>query len=151
MVDDTDGKAKRALELTQEREHGRDLRRRVLIDAVQAHERIQHHEERSDVLDRGLQLCAILHQVQPQPRGGDDMDGEVVECDLGRAAEALQPCPHQMQRVFGGVEQHRSAPRRGKPAQTRDAAGDGDEHVEGEKALAALRLTANDADRFVRP
>ena len=69
----------------------------------------------------------------------------------GGATEALEPRAHEMQRVLGRIEQHRAAPDGGKAAQARRAARDGDEQVEGEEALAALGLAADDAHGLVGP
>src|SRR6516164_3768379 len=71
MVDDTDGKAKRALELTQEREHG------ARPPTTRSHR--SGASARTDPAPRGAvgrarswpATSAILHQVQPPPRGGD--------------------------------------------------------------------------------
>lgn len=89
--------------------------------------------------------------IQPQAGRGDDVNRDVDQPDARRLADALEPCADQMQRILGGIEQRRPAPRRPEPAQARDAGGDRDQHVEGEKTLAALRFAADDTDGFLGP
>ena len=93
----------------------------------------------------------VLGQIQAHGRGGDDLEVERLEHDAGGPGNARQARAHDVERVFGGEEQHAPGPGGPKPPQTRRAGGDGDGHVEGEKRLAALGLAADDADGLGRP
>jgi hypothetical protein len=93
----------------------------------------------------------VLGQVQAHTRGGDDLDVERLEPDAGGPGNAHQARAHDVERVFGGEEQHAPGPGGPKPPQTRRAGGDRDGHVEGEKRLAALGLAADDPDGLSGP
>jgi len=151
MMDDDHGEGEAPLQLAERREQRRDLGGRIFVDAMEPDEGVEHEEEGAYRGDGRVELLPIVGDIQAQARGGDDVDREIGERDPRRATDALEPRSDQMQGVFGGVEQHGAAPRRRKVAQTRDAGGHGDEHVEGQKALAALRLAADDADGFLGP
>ncbi|MBE7448976.1 MAG: hypothetical protein HS111_08780 [Kofleriaceae bacterium] len=56
-----------ALELAQVREERRDLAGDVLVDAVQAHERIQHEEPRPELGDGLGQRVAVALDVEGAP------------------------------------------------------------------------------------
>ena len=148
-MDEEHGGVKLALEIAQVREHRRDLGRGVLVDAMQAHEGIEHEQRGSQGRDRVAQAGLVLGQIQAEGRRGDDLDVERGERDAGGAGDPGQAGPHDGQRVFGGEEQHAPGAGGAEPAQTRGAGGNGD--VEGEERLAALGLAAHDADRLGGP
>ena len=58
---------------------------------------------------------------------------------------------HDVERVFGGVEQDGAGLDDGEAAEAGLAGGDGHGHVEGEEGFAALRLSADDADSLCGP
>jgi len=150
-MDQHDGEGETALELPQVREQRRHLGRRVLVDAMEAYEGIEDEEHGPERGDGGLQLLAILGEIEPDARRGDDVDRQIGERHGRGAADPLETGPHHVQGVLRGIEQHGAALRRGEAAQTRHAGRDGDDHVEREKTLAALGLAADDADRFGGP
>jgi hypothetical protein len=119
--------------------------------SVQADEGVEHEEDRPHRGDGGLELLPIFGEIETQAGRGDDVDRQLGERDVRRATDAVEPRADQMQGVLSGVQEHRAAPRWGKPAQTRNAAGDGDDHIEREEALAAFGLAADDADGFIGP
>ena len=114
-------------------------------------EGIEHEQDRPHRGDGGLQLLAVVGEIEPETGHGDDVDRQVRERHAGRAANALEPRPHEMQGIFGGIEQHGPPTRRREPAQTRDAGGDGHDHIEREEALPAFRLAADNTDGLVGP
>jgi hypothetical protein len=76
MVDQKDSDMKLALKLPQIPEQGRDLRGLVFIALMQADERIQDQEHRSERFHGQAQTLAIQSQVQTQSRSGDDVQGQ---------------------------------------------------------------------------
>jgi hypothetical protein len=151
MVHEQDGSVEVALELAQVREHRGDLGGGVLVDAVQAHEGIEHEQRGPQGGDRLAQAILVLGQIQADGRGGDDLQVERLEHDAGGPGNARQAGAHDVERVFGGEEQHAPGAGGAKASQTRRAGGDGDGHIEGEERLAALGLAADDADGLGGP
>ena len=49
---------------------------------------------------------AIGGQIQAQRGRGDDLHVQIDESAAGGRADALEACAHDVQRVFGGIEQH---------------------------------------------
>ena len=151
VVHEQDGGVELALELAQIGEHRRDLGGGVLVDAMQAHEGIEHEQRGPQGRDRLAQAGLVLGQIQTEGRRGDDLEVEGLEPDVGGAGNAHEARAHDVERVFGGEEQHAPGAGRAEAPQTRRAGGDGDGHVEGEERLAALGLAADDADGLGRP
>ena len=130
-----------ALQLAQEREQGCDLAAGILVDAVQAHERVEDQQAR---LQRGHRLGetpAVGLHIQPERRRGDNKDIEVGQLGAGSDADALQAPSHDVERVLGGVEQDSARARHHEASQAGDAGGDRDGDVESEERLAALGLS----------
>ncbi len=140
-----------ALEVAQVGEHGGDVGSRVLVDAMQPHEGIEHEERGAQGVDGGAQAILIGGEIEPETGGSDDLDVEGGEVDPGREGDAVQALAHDVERVFGGVEEDaaglggRKAPQAGGPR------GDGERDIEREEGLAALGLPADDADGLRGP
>lgn len=150
-MDDDDGHGMASLQFAQIGEQRRHVTAGILIDAVQAHEWIEHEQawpERSDGLS---EVAAIGFQIEPQARRGDNLDVEFGEVEAGCGADAFEPQTHDMEGVLGGVEQHTARARYVEAAQARDTGSHRNGDVEREEGLAAFRFTANDANGFVRP
>ena len=101
--------------------------------------------------DGALERRAIGGQIQPQRGRGDDLQVEIGEPTAGGGADALESIAHDVQGILGGVEQYPTRLRHGEVAQARGAGGDRDGELEGEEALAALGLAADDADGLLGP
>ena len=151
VVDEDDGEREVALQVAQVGEQGRDLGRGIFVDAMKPDEGVEDEQDRTERVDRRLQLRTVFDEIETHAGGGDHLDGQIGEGDAGGVGDALEPCAHQMQRVLGGVQEHGPVTHRPESTQARDAAGDGDDDVEGQEALAALRLAADDADGLVGP
>jgi len=109
VMDQEHGQMKLALELTQEAEQGRDLRGLVLIALMQADEWIQNQQQRSEGFHGRDQTLAIQNYVQAQGSGGDDVQGELGQGNLGGSGDAIEPSAHDAQGVLGGKHQDRTA------------------------------------------
>ncbi len=94
---------------------------------------------------------AVRGQIEPQRGRSDDVNIEVTQADPGGGADALQATAHDVQGVFGGVEQDASGLWHGEAAQARRARRDRDSQVQGQEGFATLRLPADDADGIGRP
>ena len=129
----------------------RDFTAGVLVDAVQAHERIEHQKARFELYDGLFEALTVGGVVDSQCRGGDDVHVEVCKLDARGGADALEPAAHDMQGILGRVEQHPARPGDGEAAQAGGAGGDRDGEVQGEEGLAALRLAADDPDGLFGP
>ena len=151
VMDEHDGGGEAALDVTQEAEDGGDLGDGVLVDAVQAHQRVEHDEPGPDALDRLDQALAVRAMVEAQRRHVDDGDVEGLEVGAGGARDTLEPGAHDVAGVFGGEQQDGSCLAGGEAAQAGHAGGDRDGEVEREEGLAALGLAADDADGLAPP
>jgi hypothetical protein len=98
-----------------------------------------------------VETGAIGIEVETQAGGGDHLDIEIGEIAAGGGADAVEPAPHDMQGILGGVEEDAPGPLHGEAAQAGRAGGDRDGEVECEEGFAAFRLAADDADGFLGP
>jgi hypothetical protein len=119
---------------------------------VKTDERVKDEQAWTEGFDGVDEADAVLLQVEAYGDGGDDVDVELREADAGGATDPLETAAG---RRAGRLRQRRGgrAPLvgDGEVAQARGARGDGDGQVEGEKGLAALGLTAHDADGLGGP
>src|SRR5262249_59203129 len=83
MVDESNRGVMVTLQRAQISEERRDFTGDILIDPVQAHERVEDRELRLKVGDGGPQCLLILAAIEPQRWHGDDMDIEGFEVDAG--------------------------------------------------------------------
>ena len=140
-----------ALQFAQVGEQWGDFTASVLVDAMQAHERIEDQQPRRELRDGALQRRAIGRGIEPQRGRGDDLHVQIGELATGGGADALQALAHDVQRILGRVEQHPPRLRHGEVAQARGAGGHRDGEIEGEEALAALGLAPDDAHGLLGP
>ena len=145
MVDDRDGDGVATLQFAQEGAAD------ILIDAMQTHERIEDEQPRLQPGDGLIETCAVDLEIEAQARRGDQLDVELGEADAGRGADTIEPAADDMERVFGGVEQHTTGALHREAAQAGGSGGHGDGQIEGEEGFAAFGFATNDADGFFRP
>lgn len=151
VVDDEHGDVVRALHLTQEGEHGAHLGRAVLIDAVQAHERVEHEQSWAERGERRVQALLIALEIESQARRRDDVDRESLERQPARRAQAAQALLDDSRRVLGEVDQHGPRIAHGEAAEAARCAGDAERELEAEPALVALGRAAEDTDAGACP
>ena len=151
MMDQQDGAREAALDVAQEAEDGGDLGDGVLVDAVQAHERVEDDEPGPDALDRLHQALAVRAMVEAQRGHVDDGDVEGLEPGAGGARDALEAGAHDVPGVLGGKQQDRAGLVGDEAAQAGHAGGDRDGEVQREEGLAALGFAADDTDRLAPP
>src|SRR6516164_3859032 len=151
MVDEDDGDGMPPLQVPQVGEQWRDLATDVLVDLVEADEGIEDEQAWFETSDGLVEAGAVGIEVEAQAGGGDHLDIEIGEIAAGGGADAVEPAPHDMQGILGGIEEDAAWPLHGEAAQAGRAGGDGDGKVEGEEGFAAFRLAADDADGFLGP
>src|SRR5271157_3002829 len=135
MMDDRDGDGVTTLQVTQEGEQRRDLAADILIDAVQANERIEDEQPRLQPGDGLIEPCAVGLEIEAQAWGRDHLDVEFGEADTGGGEDALEAATDDMERVLGGIEQYTTRARDREAPQAGDAGGDGDRQIEGEEGF----------------
>ena len=123
----------------------------VLIDAVQAHERIEDQEARLELCDGVFEALAVGGLVDSHRGGGDDMNVQILQIAPGGGADTLEPAAHDVQGILGRVQQHPAGTCDGEAAQARCARGDRDGQVQGEEGLAAFGFAADDSDGLFGP
>ena len=146
MVDDGDGCGMASLQFAQEGEQRCHVAADVLVDAMQAHERIEDQEPRLEGGDGLLETRAVGLEIEAQAGRGDHLDVEFGESGTGGGTDALEAAADDVQRVFGGIEQDATGPRDREAAQAGGSGGDGDGQIEGEEGFAAFGLAADDPD-----
>jgi hypothetical protein len=90
-MDDEHGDGIASLQLAQVGEQRHDLADGVLVDAVQAHERIEDEQARLECGDGLLKAPAIRIEIEPDRGRGDDLDVEIGERDAGGGRDAFKP------------------------------------------------------------
>ena len=78
VMDQHDREREAALQLAQVGEQRGDLRGGVLIDAMQADEGIEDEQERAEGGDGGLQLVAVVGEIEPEAGRGDDVNRQIA-------------------------------------------------------------------------
>ena len=151
MMDENDGDGMPPLQVPQIGEQWRHLAADVLIDLMEADEGVKDEQARFQTCDGLFEAGAVGIEVEAQTGGGDHLDIELGEIAAGGGADAVEPAPHDMQGILGGVEEDAPGPLHGEAAQAGRAGRDGDGKVECEEGFAALRLAADDADGFLGP
>ena len=79
MVDDHDGDGVATLQFAQEGEQRRDIAADILVDAMQAHERIEDEQPRLQPGDGLVETCAVGLEIEAQAGRGDHLDVEFGE------------------------------------------------------------------------
>ena len=151
MVDEHHGDGVAPLQFAQEGKQRRDVATDILIDAMQAHERIEDEQARFQPGDGLVQTYAVSLEIEAQAGRCDHLHVERGETDVGRGADAFEAAAHDMQGILGGIEQNAAGTANREAAQAGHAGGDGDGQIEREEGFAAFRFAANDADGFFRP
>ena len=151
MVDEHHGDGVATLQFAQEGKQRRDVATDILIDAMQAHERVEHEQARFQPCDGLFQTYAVSLEIEAQAGGGDHLHVERGETDAGRGTDALEATADDVQGVLGGIEQDAAGIGHDETTQAGNAGGDGDGQIEGEEGFAAFRFAADDADGFFRP
>ena len=121
VVDDEDGHAVPALQLAQVGQQRRHFTAGVLVDPVQAHERVEDQQARLQTGDGVGEVAAISIEIEAQHRRRDHLDIEVGERDTGGSRDAFEPPAHDVQCILGGKEQDATGARHREPAQARHA------------------------------
>jgi len=151
MMHDEHGEAVLPLQGAQVREERCDFAAGVLIDAMQAHEGIEHQQAGCQLRDGFIETRAIGRLIEPYGWCGDHVNVEIFQITRRGGADALESSAHDMQGVFCGVEQDAARTRHREAAQARRAGSDGDGQIQGEEGLAALRFPADDSDGLFGP
>ena len=151
VMDEHHGDGVAPLQFAQEGKQRRDIATDILIDAMQAHERIEDEQPRFQPGDGLFQTYAVSLEIEAQTGRRDHLDVEFGETDAGGGANAFEAATDDMERVLGGIEQHATGIGHDEAPQAGDAGGDGDREIEGKEGFAAFRLAADDADGLFRP
>ena len=117
----------------------------IFVASVQADKRVEDEERGVDRRHGLTQLGSILRQVEQKPRGGDDVDGKRIQMSVGGSTDALEPFSDHGKCVFGGKQQHWSGVKDPEATQAGSARGYAHCHIQGQKALAALGFSAENA------
>jgi hypothetical protein len=133
VVDQHNGGGEAALQLAEKGQQGCDLAAGIFVDAMEADKGVEHEQAGTDGGEGIDQTKAVVLQVQSDGDGGDDVDVQGGEFDLGSATDALEASAHDVQGIFCGEEQDGPLVSDGEATETRGAGGDGDCHIQSEK------------------
>jgi hypothetical protein len=81
VVDDGDGDGVVPLQFAREGEQRGDIAADILVDAMQAHERIEDEQARLQPSNGLVETYAVSLQIEAQTGGGDNLDVEFGETD----------------------------------------------------------------------
>src|SRR6516164_1387883 len=123
-MNDQHGDGMTPLQFPQIGEQRRHFATGVLIDAMQAHEGIENEETRLELGDGLLEAAANGLEIKPHSWFGDDLDVERGELEATGGANPLEPSPHHIEGVLGGIEKDAPGARDRKAAQAGSAGGD---------------------------
>jgi hypothetical protein len=151
VMDEEDGEGETALEGAQIGQKGRDVGGGIFVDAMEADERIEDEEARAEGIDGVEETKKVALDIEPELGIEDEVDGEGGEIDVADASKAFETPADFLGRFFGGEEEDGAGLERLEGAEAGAAGGDGEGHVEGEPALAALGSAADDADGLRGP
>jgi hypothetical protein len=146
VVHEHDGQIERPLQLPQEAQEPGDVRRAVLIQTMQSHERIEDQHMRAQLAQDVAQALLIDVEVEAQHRRGDDMEVEGGDVEGAVAAERLDASADGGERVLGEIHEGGAGVVHGEAAQAGRARGDADGQLEAEPGLATLGRPAHDPD-----
>ena len=105
VVDECHGCGVPTLQVAQKGKQGRHIAADILVDAVQAYERI---EDQEPGLERGngfIETRAVGLKIEAQAGCGDDLDVEFGEAGAGGGADALEAASDDMECILGRIEQ----------------------------------------------
>jgi hypothetical protein len=89
VMDDEHGDVELALEGAEVAEQGGDLAGVVLVDAVQAHERVEHEQPGCEAANGSAQARLVASAIEAKDRNGDDVDRRAGQLEAARATDAL--------------------------------------------------------------
>src|SRR5262252_2091099 len=146
MMHERNGSAVTTLQAAQIGQQGSDLRGDILVDGMQAHERIEHEEYGLEASNGRLQRLLVLLVVQSKRRCGDDMNIERLEINTCGVSNAFEALPYDVWRILGRKQQHATGLRRWKAAQAGRTGRDRDGEIERQKRFAHFGLTTQYAN-----
>ena len=151
VMHDEYGEAVLPLQGAQVREQRCDFAAGVFIDAVQAHEGIEHQQAGRQLHDGFIETRAIDRLIEPHAGGGDHVNIQIFQIARRGGTDTFEPATHDVQGIFRGVEQYPTRTDHGEAAQARRARGDGDGQIQSEEGFAALGFPADYSDGLFRP
>src|SRR5271155_1828539 len=110
MVGEDDGDGMPPLQVPQIGEQWRHLAADVLVDLVEADEGVEDEQARFQTSDGLVETGAVGIEVEAQAGGGDHLDIEIGKIAAGGGADTVEPAPHDMQGILGGVEEDAPGP-----------------------------------------
>jgi hypothetical protein len=99
-MDEKHGGGEVALDLSQIREQGHDLRGDVFIASMKAHEGIEHEELWPNILERRPQPVSVALDVEPNNVGGDHVNIQRREINGRGASDTFDSTPDDIERVL---------------------------------------------------
>src|SRR5207247_4594644 len=141
----------RALERAQLAEERGHLARRVFVDPVQAHERIDQEGPRAVAVEGGTQAGAIARGIETEGRRDDEAEVEIAGAEAAGGGARREARARVGGGVVGAVEEDGAGLRHGEATERRGAGRDRDRDVEGEPGLPDLGGAADHADAVGTP
>src|SRR5438094_7156888 len=149
--DESESELVRALERAQLAEDRGHLARRVFVDPVQAHKRIEQEGPRAVAVEGGTQAGAIARGIETEGRRDDEAEVEIAEAEAAGGGDRREARAQVGGGVLGAVEEDGAGLRPGEATERRGAGRDRDRDVEGEPGLPDLGGAADHADAVGTP
>lgn len=151
MMHDENGDIELPLKRPQVTEQEGDFAGIVLVDAMQADERIEHEQAWRISANGVAKARLIASAIEAEDRDGDDVDGEGLEIEVTGSTEPTKAGLDDGRGVLGHVEEDGARVVDIEGSKAGSGGGDGDGEIESEPGLAAFRSAAEDAHGGSRP
>jgi hypothetical protein len=135
---DHDGEIVLALQLPEIRQQLRDISRVVLVSTMEPHQRIKHEQARLDPADGLVQPESVALEIEPDARGGDDVDRNVVKIESAMPTEPLEALAHECGMILGEINEDIARLGDPEPIEAGCCGRDRECEVESEPRLAEL-------------
>ena len=140
-----------ALEQPELGQECRDVRRRVLVETMKSHERVEDKKPGTVAIEGGGEPCPIVLGIESETVRKDEPEVESLDIDVARNRDGADAGTELCRAVLSPVEEDGAGITDREAAEGGSAAGDADREIEGEPGLAALGRAADEAHAMTGP
>ena len=119
-----------AVELAKEAEQAGDVSGAVLVEAVQAYERVEHEQLGPEREERSVERAPVALDVEAQTRCRNDVQIKAVQRESSVLTDLSDAIAYPGQRVFGEIDERRSRSHHLEATEAGGGRGHGDREVE---------------------
>jgi len=150
-MDEQHSHVKTPLQLAERAKHGRDLGRRILIDAGDAYERVEDEKARTVLIEGGFEAPEVFRVLESQRIDIEQIERDPLHGETPTLGEAIEPCPERWRGVIGPEEEHRTGFAHTVATESRCARGHAESNVGSEPCLEMFRRCPEQTHSFSKP